>query len=213
MPPTGPMIFGSLCHCLILEPREFDGRYAVFKDGKTINSVKGEKFSKENEGKIIISLGDYEHALEMSRAIKVSKILSGVNPNYREVVGFNDIGGVDAKAKLDWYDDGYIWDYKTTSSLEKFEYSFFYYGYDLQAMWYICIFDELPDITGVKLLVQEKNPPYPYMIYEPTYNILKAANQVILDWIPKFKECLEKDIWMPHTIKIEERPTYLKRNY
>lgn len=69
---TDAMIFGSMFHCLVLEPEEFDSRFAVAPkvDRRTkAGKLEWEIFCEANAGKDIVKAVDFELAQRMQEKV------------------------------------------------------------------------------------------------------------------------------------------------
>jgi len=110
---TAPMVFGSLVHCLVLEPETFDKRYIISPtfDKRTKAGKQGYKdFVSLSEGLEVVSEKEYKEALFAIEGLKsckpalellrdatetekkirfkykgltISGIVDGLNPNFR----------------------------------------------------------------------------------------------------------------------------------
>ena len=131
---TPAMAFGSACHKLMLEPREFVGEYAVApnvdrrtKEGKEIWA----KFAEENEGKSIISGSDLDTLNEMHEALcncPLAKKLILCNGESEVPFFWTDPDtGETCKVKADrivtYNRRKYIVDYKTTMTADTFHFN------------------------------------------------------------------------------------------
>lgn len=99
-----------------------------------------------------------------------------------------------------------IVDIKTASdaSLNAFRYSFYKYGYHIQAAM-IC--DGIPAVTGDTIdsfhfVVIEKEAPYAYGIYELSAERLEEGRDEFERISRDIQSCIEKNIWPAHGVQI-----------
>lgn len=120
--PTAAMNFGSLVHCLILEPHKFRDEFAVMpKVDLRTNAGKATKaeFEATAGGKIIVTETEYETALNCVAALKESgvddKLLSGAKTEQKF---FSYFGDIPVRGMLDAYNEqtGMVLDIKTTQN-------------------------------------------------------------------------------------------------
>lgn len=172
---TGPMIFGSLTHCLTTEPNELWNRFAI-KPSCTKNSKEGKikwpKWYEENKGKQPISKSDIELAekckqsllgyefngIDFKTLLDVSEIEIAAFWNYT----FNGII-TPCKCKYDLINHKYkiIVDLKTDvdASPDKFRNTVYdkRSGLWMQSFFYRMV-PELHDYKFVFLVVEKKEP-------------------------------------------------------
>ena len=165
---TPAMDFGTLGHCLVLEPHKFESEFAIIpkvdgrtKEGKAIK----EAFEKTAIGKILMNEVDYQTAKECIKSLEKAGLLY-FNVGIKEVSFFSNIDGIPVRVKLDnWLPDRkVIFDLKFTedASADGFAKSSAKYGYYIQDAFY-------SDIVGADRFVFvaiEKNPPYMIGVYE-----------------------------------------------
>jgi hypothetical protein len=138
---TDSMDFGSLVHCLILNPQDFEAEFIVSpkldkrtKEGKAAAA----EFEASANGRIVVSVDQLEKAQAMRDRVLISPTASELleKAQTRELPMYYEFRGHKAKMKPDAFGPDIILDYKTTSSLDGFKYDFKKYNYDLQAAWY-----------------------------------------------------------------------------
>lgn len=219
-PATPTLIFGAAVHKLLLEPETFDEEFAVApevdrrtKDGREAYNA----FLTASDGKSVITLADYEKAVEMTqKAIEtpfVKKLLDGE----REKPFFwtDDLTGEKCKCKLDCitYIKGkpIVVDYKTTEDARiyivdggcildgPFVKSAIKYGYYFQAAMYCEGFEKA---TGVKplfvFIAQEKKPPYAVNVIELDLNDARTkayGYDIFRELLGIYHECKTTDNW------------------
>lgn len=122
---TDALVFGKLCHCLLLEPGMFESEYQVVDFGKTRANKKYDQAKEENPGKIIISPDELEHATKMIQNVHEHKLASIILDGATAEMPFiwrDPVTGMMFKAKLDAIKRTksglVVIDYKTSSSIE-----------------------------------------------------------------------------------------------
>lgn len=122
---TDALVFGKLCHCLLLEPAQFEKEYVVVDFGKTRANKKYDQAKEENPGKIIVTQDEVDRATKMIQNVKghklASLILDGATAEMPFVWTDKETGML-CKAKLDAIkrtrNGIVVIDYKTSSSIE-----------------------------------------------------------------------------------------------
>lgn len=132
---TIPMLQGNYFHKACLEPEKLIEFPLVDASTRTTNIYKDA--TKNGEQKLLLK--EAQEMDEMVSALrfndKLSKLVWDANNKF-EVPFTKEIDGLAFKCKVDIVGDQYIYDLKTTSSLEDFKYSSKKYNYDSQAALY-----------------------------------------------------------------------------
>lgn len=122
---TDALVFGKLCHCLLLEPQMFDEEYEVVDFGKSRNNKKYEEAKAQLPGKIIVSQEELDHAKRMMDSIQKHKLASLiVNKATAEMpyIWTDKETGLNCKCKMDAIkrtkEGIVVIDYKTSSDIE-----------------------------------------------------------------------------------------------
>lgn len=122
---TDALVFGKLCHCMLLEPDKVKEEYKVVDFGASRTNKKYETAKQDYPGKIIISPRELDHATKMILNIKdhrlASLILDGATAEM-PFIWTDKATGMLFKAKLDAVkrtkNGIVIIDYKTSSDIE-----------------------------------------------------------------------------------------------
>lgn len=169
---TDALVFGSALHCLILEPEQFDDKYAVkpvcdrrTKLGKELYA----EFLEESEGKTIITQEQHTavHGIAKSLANHplVSNMLQG---GESEVSYFADDSfyQVTRKCRLDYFKNGTIIDIKTCTdaSPQGFLRSVIKYNYHLQASYYLDTVNMSGEDTAKDFVFVAVENTFPYAV-------------------------------------------------
>jgi hypothetical protein len=201
---TKAMTIGSMVHCLYLEPEEFVKRFALFDKTKSLtsNAAKGLMTEMKKDG-------DHRELYTPEMVRQAEAMVAAINhplpdPDKREVAGFSKIRGVDVKAKADWIDDDdWIWDLKTTSNLEKWEFEAKRYRYHIQAMWYLAVFEERAP-QGFRWLVVGSDEPHDFRLFQASKDSLVEARSEIIYHMDLYNSCHESGEWPGFPKEIEE---------
>ena len=108
------------------------------------------------------------------------------------------------KCRMDWYDNEYVWDLKTCrdASPRGFRNAINSFNYHMQAALYVDACRELGlTAKGFNFLAQEKQDPYPYVIYTLSDEALVYArkrNEQALDLLLR---CKDKDDFKPYNVE------------
>jgi len=166
---TPAMVVGSAVHCVVLEPDQYDLRYAVMIEGVNGTTKDGKAFkaSEEAKGKTVLSLRDGRLVAAIARRAKHSaRVQEWLHREHScEVSLCWERDGYLCKARLDLMIPGLntIVDLKTTvtASERGFAAQVAKYGYHLQAAWYL---DGIQRLTGQlwdwHFITCEKRRPY-----------------------------------------------------
>lgn len=221
---TPAMRFGKLCHALLLEEKAFEDNYAVlyssFGKGSKKRSLEVqlelEGFQKENEGKTLITHEEFQQAQRLRDAAmrnNAVKALLGQGSAEKPLFWEN---GISCKAKLDYYRDGLILDYKTSTSASPRDFSkaLVNFGYHRQAAWYMDgierVLGERP--RGFVFIVQEKDVPEAIGVYEIDGTALSFGQTENEEAIREISNRLDTGDWnaFPQSIELVGLPGWYR---
>ena len=225
---TPNMMFGTLVHCMLLEPEEFKNRYAIFNfdydllGGKLYKNLKNTKVWKDsysafcavNEGKTIIddlALEEAHHAVNM---VKCSTKLFDTqdDESQSEVAVINTLNGVSCKAKLDLLlpKNKMIIDIKTTvdsltdSSLTRHIYK---WDFPIQAAFYL---DLMKQETGedyiFAFVLVNSTAPY-------DCRVMLVSDKMTPDFLNVGREKIEDGLILLHQYNSEKEKFFEKRAF
>ena len=200
------MIKGSLLHCLILEPEEFNERYFVIDDAEICErlidegakSPKATKVYKEwlkeelakNEGKEEVKAEDLEELQPIADQVRKNILL-------RKMTGAElaiewEFNEVPFKGFVDGYGDGFIFDVKTTSdaSPKAFARDVVKFKYHWQASLYRHA-NRLLDFAGDRpdyfIIAVETSAPFNVQIYKISPAFIDKGFADVSNMVTKFK--------------------------
>ena len=213
------LLFGSVFHCLALEPDEFAIRYAIKRENGNTKAGKDEKAAAEAAGLQQVRLEMYDAAKGMADAVnrqKLVQVMRQAPDAMREVSVYwqEDRGGIriSCKARIDFLATvpgfGLVaCDLKSTTDADPGELarSVHKWGYHRQAAWYRRALAAVGMPTSVfVLLAVEKSAPY---IVTPA-NIASAAQAFgeteCERALSTYAECVKSGIWPCYTSEILE---------
>lgn len=206
--PTPALIFGTLVHCLLLEPDSFNKQFAVWDDTIKKTTKEGKaayaEFTDDLMGRQEVSRTMYEQATVMALLARstpfVGKLLVGEHE--KPIKWTDEMTGEICKIRLDCLTEiggkPVIVDYKTTAdaSTDGFMRSAINYGYDFQAGMYC---EGVEKVTGQKPLfvfvAQEKTPPYAVNILQADNLMVQRGYDIFRELIGIYHECKITDNW------------------
>lgn len=224
------MIFGSMVHCLILEPKEFENRYFILEDTEICSQIGGAKpratnaykeWKSEQESKAgertIISKEDFEAANYMALNVKynraASKILNQATEHEKNIEW--ELKNFKFRGIIDGEGEDIIFDLKSCAdaSPRKFQRTIIDMDYHLQAALYL-------KGVGVKkryfIIAMDKNNGV--SVHELSDSLIEHAMNEIESLLDKFNECILNDefntsfdFWAERFdgIFIADKPAYL----
>lgn len=213
------MKFGSLVHCMVLEPDEFNNRYAVMqelnlrtKEGKESKNL----FELENRDKEIVTQDELRRAQNCLKSLENAKLLKIFKRGLKEQVALFKMQDLNCKSKIDFYDEknGLLIDLKTTSkSGEEFLKDCKKFHYNLQMAFYHDGLVQLgKEIKKVLIVGIQNQKPFKITIAEleqdelevgrDKYNLaIKMLNKIKSD--NKYKSELETNILGSNIFKLQ----------
>ena len=217
--PTAAMNEGSVVHCLILEPDEFNKRYWMFNKEerpdrtKTMAAKENKEWAAEleikNNGKEKITVEQHQNLQNVAQEVmRIAGDLIEAATEKEKIVLWEKTG-IDMKAKIDGFHEDFLFDIKTTTNanVEAFQRKAFWdYQYHRQAAVYL---DGASDglFLGDKdfyFIAVEKTPPYLVSIHKVSDHTVALGMNQYLELLELLKECRRKNHW-PHTLnKINE---------
>ncbi len=209
----GKFVFGSALHCAVLEPDQFDLRYAVETfEGSDLN--KNSKAYKEaratwiesTEGKEILTADDHQKIKRMSENVMaiMGKFLTGGDP---ETAIFADMDGVMMSGKADYinHDLRYIFDLKTTASIAKFGQSAVDYNYISQSALYTDLMKQATGKTySFAFILVETTAPHMVSLHTAGDEMIEIGRSIYTEMISRYKDfrdrgqvSIEKKVRLP----------------
>ena len=215
---TPALVFGSMVHKLLLEPKTFSREFIVAPqvDRRTRDGREAwREFLERNAGKTGIMQDEYEQAQEMVQAVLrhpiASKLMHGKT---EEPFFFTDgVTGEQCKCRVDLLTelDGkpVVVDYKTAvlADTEVFSKKLFQYGYHLQAYMYteaVMLSMVLPERPRFVFIAQEKDKPYSVNCIEVSEEVMDAGEREFRRLMNILHECKETGYWYGYNGAFDE---------
>lgn len=203
---TDAMVYGSMLHCLILEPEDFEKRYFCFDDTEKCREIGGEKpratkaykewkaYTIADAGdRIVISPDDYLNALAVANNVQTNRAASKVLrlcPQHEVPVeweyknfkfhGFIDADGEEARADLKSCAD---------ASPRKFQSEIIRMGYHMQAAMY----NLGAGIKPYYIIAVDKTGGV--SVHKLHDKLIEKGMEEYDRLVGKFNECILSDAW------------------
>jgi hypothetical protein len=199
--PTSAMEFGTMLHCLVLQPELFEQQYALApaidrrtKEGK----AAAEQWAADNQGKAAVSTDDWDRAHRMADAVEMwgaSDLMVGGEME-KPILWERD--GVPLKAKLDCLTAERIVDLKTTSADDEDSLvrAAWQYGYHISAAAY----QEAAEVATGKRLPKVfvfvcNQPPHDVVVLEASDEFLERGRHAWNKAVHLYGCCHHFDDW------------------
>jgi hypothetical protein len=215
---------GTLAHCLLLEPQEFDARFTVVpEDAPNRPSIRQRKaakpsdatvaaiawwddFDAANAGKIIVEPDALASARAQAAAVRaLPDVAALLADGYGEASAFwiDEQTGELCKCRPDWTSpagDGVVLvDGKTCqdASPEGFGRAIWNMSYHLQAAWYSDGFEKAAGLRvhGFVFAAVENTWPHPAAAYMLPDDVLDAARRENRKLVNRYAECKRTGVW------------------
>ena len=200
-PSTPAMKFGSALHMNVLQPEEFNNKYAVApkfdkrtKQGKADHS----EFVNSNMLKTVVSEQDYHLIEQMTEKIirdSDAKLMLSNGLKEHIIAWENEEHGVKCRGMLDVYKPScqIIVDLKTTqdSSYYGFASSVRKFKYYKQAAFYM----DAVRAQEFYIVAIEKSPPFSINIIQIGDDLLDKGRELYSRDLEIYKYCLDNDYW------------------
>lgn len=224
--PTAAMFAGTLGHCAILEPAEFDKRYPVGPDVKTKASKDWKDFAAcLDASQTPIKQAERDMAFGMADSIrKIGPLRDALAKGSAEVSAYwtDEATGVDCRCRPDFVHTAgngvILLDVKTTTdaSPEAFAKSIVNYRYDVQAAFYTdgyAAASGLP-VHGFIFAAVEKEYPYAAAAYMLTEEDIEAGRRKYRRNLARYAECLASNDWpgFASDIQLIQLPAWAKKD-
>lgn len=214
--PTTAQQLGTLVHLLTLTPDAFSDECVL---APTINrrtqAGKADYAALAAEGKQVVSMQDYQAAMQMRRAIHDHPIARGLFQNgepEKIITVSRDTGLPPLKGRLDWLGGApSIVELKTATDARKdyFIRDVYRYGYHLSAAFYRMLASEHTGTPAQAIphtfVVVETKPPYAVAVYHTAESVLAEGQQLWETQLARFDECWIMKAWPGYPVDSLER--------
>lgn len=194
---TPAMVFGSLVHCLLLQPNEVSKQFFLMpnidrrtKEGKAAYEEAMEK----SKGKELITEEQYNEADNLVNKVvsesHIANVIQGCNKFEKE--WRTDINGLPFRGFFDGEADDYILEIKTTTdaSPKTIISDFYNRQYHIQAALYTHVSSK-----PIKYLIIETSSPYNVMLADVDTAFIDFGLKQAVEQIERFKTCMENNMF------------------
>jgi len=200
--PTAAMEFGSLVHCLALEPEQFAREYVVWTgQSRATKAGKEEWALVEADGRHPVKEADYEAAQSIAERIRPN-----LPEGATEAAYFARLDGVECQCKADRISEaGEVWDIKTKANLRKWIKSMTSGDLLVKDCFYRMVIEASTGILPppVRYIAVSTAEPHDVAVrYYPEhlYGLVKA--RLVRD-LERFKACMESGEWPGVDVEIK----------
>ena len=210
MQTTDALTFGTAFHTAVLEPHMWGVDTVVGPSvGKKTNKWKD--FKQANDGKIVVHPDDVTIIEEMVKALRNNPIAKSIlDAGAKEETAYSIINTQKVKARSDLalYSKGILADVKTTqsASYSEFQRSAAKYKYDVQAAYYLDVFNKAAkgEVVFDKFIfiVVEKTPPYHVQIFVADPSFITFGRSKYQSALQLLNQCQKDNVWPDYSDEI-----------
>ena len=204
---TPALLEGRVQHTVFLEHHKFDEEFVIQP-----NVDRRTKAGKADYEDFLASVGNRTPITQdlydvcMKRRELVKDYIPGETDKAELTLVF-EWHGAPFKARFDWYDGEYVWDLKTCrdASPRGFKQAINAFNYHMQAALYVDAARALDlPAKGFKFLAQEKQDPFPYVVYSMHPEALKYAQARNAQALALIQECVANNDYKPYNLEGEQ---------
>lgn len=191
------MNFGTAFHALILEPEQFQARYAIKPNYIDLRTKEGKEWKAGAGDKEALSVQDHERMVLMAARMpdEISRILQWPDNRF-EVTVRNKLGGFDAQARIDCWSDRMVVDIKTINSIERIEKAVWQMSYATQMRFYQRVIEaETGSAPAARLAFAETCSPYRWKLVEFDFEYIHKSDADIDTALAGLKHRTETCDW------------------
>lgn len=200
-PDTAAMALGRAIHCAVLEPYEFETRYALRPDGLDGRTKEGRAWLADVRERGLEALGvdDARTVALVREAVRehevAHRLLEGCL--YEQALTWV-LDGIACKGRLDALDRGSIVDLKTTRSLADFARDFARLSYHGQLAWYADgarLAGAVDADARAYVVAVETSEPYDVAAFVLPDDVLELGRTLYRTLLDLWVSCREADCW------------------
>ncbi len=211
------MVLGTSIHSLLLEPDEFEERFAVMpsyhldadnctQGGKSSTS-RATKYCEEMEAGFVRAIGSktlllrsqYDTALTCIESIRSRPaMVEIIEHSHKEVTVLGEIDGIECKGRIDLLHPSKIVDLKNTADVSerKFKRIFDDLGYAFKlAMYRELVRQNTVGVRDVEIIAQETSGDFDNVLYTLPSDWLDDAMNDVMRVIAMYKQSLATGVW------------------
>ncbi len=206
--PSDAMLLGTALHTALLEPHLLEQRVALW-EGSRRAGPEWADFKIDNEGKTILTTGNYDKMLAMTSRVRFDPVVQSLMERVEqtEMSVFGSVEGTTCKGRIDGLGPDIIIDIKSCRSVDKrsMAKSAFSLRYDLQRAVYTSLMPE----REYFLVCVENMPPHDVGVFEFSPSFAKRGRDDLLVYLQMFQECSRTNHWPgrppgPHMLDLPE---------
>lgn len=201
---TPALLEGRVQHTVFLEHHKFDDEFVIQPkiDRRTkAGKEEYEDFMASVGNRSVITQDMYDTCMERREVVQDYVPKDTDKVEHTLVFEWH---GQPFKCRMDWYDGVYVWDLKTCrdASPRGFRGAINAFNYHMQAALYVDACRALDlRADGFKFLAQEKQDPFPYVIYTLSDEALKYAQAKNQQALQLLLRCQNEDDFKPYNLE------------
>lgn len=215
---TDAMRMGRATHCAMLEPNDFEKRWAIGPQELRSNADKGKRAELELQygPGHVLRPSEFEQCLRIRDGVlryeSARELLhSGKGANELSIIWVDPDTGVTCKARLDRIDydmpGGAIVDLKSTedASDEAFAATIWNYSYHSQGALYLGgAFENQIAAGHYVILAYEKEPPFGVGVFRLDEGTLSAGETQVRPLLALYRQCKDRNEWPCYPDKVRD---------
>ena len=197
---------GRATHTAVLEPVEFNDRYATYEGVRNKKHKKYQEFMEENQGKEILSQPEWDQIWTMADAVDAHPMARSLLTGGDAEVNLewtDPVTGLACKGRADYLTDRVV-DLKTAREVDPRRFSravsdYLYHGqlayyHDGLGYWANEQGQGATPMAPIIIAVQSQ-PPYDVAVYQMTDEAMDAGRNLYRSLLDRLAECMETDTW------------------